>query len=175
MMGKGAYYDGLPEALDRGLVDMATIDEAVRRVLLLKLRLGLFDDPYRRCGSPEAIAAIKAQPARRALARETARKSIVLLTHAEGTLPLKKSLKAIAIVGPFGQIVGGNSEPDSAPSAKSWVETRNRMPSCASPSWSTNSRRPFPTPRYRRQREAPSNSRAREVSKQRCEMRGRAM
>ena len=113
MMGKGAYYDGLPEALDRGLVDMATIDEAVRRVLLLKLRLGLFDDPYRRCGSPEAIAATKAQPARRALAREAARKSIVLLTHAEGTLPLKKNLKSIAVVGPFGQIVGGNSEPDA--------------------------------------------------------------
>lgn len=113
MMGKGAYYDGLPEALDRGLVTMATIDEAVRRVLQLKLRLGLFADPYRRCGSPEAIAATKAQPARRALAREAARKSIVLLTHVEGTLPLKEGLKSIAIVGPFGDIVGGNSEPDA--------------------------------------------------------------
>nr|WP_248309310.1 glycoside hydrolase family 3 N-terminal domain-containing protein [Bosea sp. AK1] len=111
MMGKGAYVDGLPEALDRGLITMARIDEAVRRILLLKLKLGLFDDPYRRCGSPEAVAAIGAQPARRALAREAARKSIVLLTHSGDTLPLKNSLSSIAIVGPFGEIVGGSSEP----------------------------------------------------------------
>ncbi len=110
MMGKGAYVEGLPEALDRGLVTMATIDEAVRRVLLLKLKLGLFHDPYRRCGSPEAAAAT-ARPARRALAREAARKSIVLLTNTEDTLPLDQSLKSIAIIGPFGDIVGGNSEP----------------------------------------------------------------
>ncbi|WP_207908115.1 glycoside hydrolase family 3 N-terminal domain-containing protein [Bosea sp. BK604] len=114
MMGKGAYVDGLPEALDRGLVTMARIDEAVRRVLMLKLKLGLFDDPYRRCGSPEAIAASAAQPARRALAREAARKSIVLLTNTGATLPLKGSLKSIAIVGPFGEIAGGNSEPPPA-------------------------------------------------------------
>lgn len=111
MMGKGAYVDGLPEALDRGLVTMARIDEAVRRILLLKLKLGLFDDPYRRCGSPEAVAAIGTQPARRALAREAACKSIVLLTHSGDTLPLKNSLNSIAIVGPFGEIVGGSSEP----------------------------------------------------------------
>nr|WP_244512120.1 glycoside hydrolase family 3 N-terminal domain-containing protein [Bosea robiniae] len=111
MMGKGAYVDGLPEALDRGLVTMARIDEAVRRILLLKLKLGLFDDPYRRCGSPEAVAAVGAQPARRTLAREAACKSIVLLTHSGDTLPLKNSLSSIAIVGPFGEIVGGSSEP----------------------------------------------------------------
>ncbi len=111
MMGKGAYVDGLPEALDRGLITMARIDEAVRRILLLKLKLGLFDDPYRRCGSPEAVAAVGAQPARRALAREAARKSIVLLTHPGGALPLKNDLSSIAIVGPFGEIVGGSSEP----------------------------------------------------------------
>ena len=39
---------GLPDALERGLVTMADIDGAVRRVLTLKERLGLFDDPYRR-------------------------------------------------------------------------------------------------------------------------------
>jgi len=114
MMGKGAYVDGLPEALDRGLVTMARIDEAVRRVLTLKLKLGLFDNPYRRCGSPEAAAATAAQPARRALAREAARKSIVLLANTEDTLPLDKDLKSVAIIGPFGNIVGGNSEPPPA-------------------------------------------------------------
>ena len=47
-MTSGAYIQCLPEALERGLVTMATIDASVRRVLKLKERLGLFDDPYRR-------------------------------------------------------------------------------------------------------------------------------
>ena len=47
-MMSNAYAQGLPEALERGLVTMAEIDASVRRVLELKERLGLFDDPYRR-------------------------------------------------------------------------------------------------------------------------------
>ena len=47
-MTSGAYVQRLPEALERGLVTMAAIDASVRRVLKLKERLGLFDDPYRR-------------------------------------------------------------------------------------------------------------------------------
>ncbi len=65
-----AYARGLPEALERGLVGMAEIDTAVRRVLELKVRLGLFDDPYRRGAgqgsTPEQLSA------HRALAREAA-------------------------------------------------------------------------------------------------------
>lgn len=122
MMGKGAYFDGLPEALDRGLVTMTTIDESVRRVLLLKLRLGLFDNPYRRCGSPEAVAAVRVQTARRALAREAARKSIVLLTNLENTLPLKKSLRSLAIIGPFGDLAGGTSGPDAVQRIATFVD-----------------------------------------------------
>ena len=49
-----AYRKGLPVALERGLVTMAQIDESVRRVLHLKERLGLFDDPYRRGSRPES-------------------------------------------------------------------------------------------------------------------------
>ena len=47
-MMAGAYRHGLPIALDRGWVASADIDESVRRVLTLKSKLGLFDDPYRR-------------------------------------------------------------------------------------------------------------------------------
>src|ERR1700719_4799604 len=49
-----AYRRGLPAALERRLVSMAENDESVRRVLTLKERLGLFDDPYRRGAAPEA-------------------------------------------------------------------------------------------------------------------------
>ena len=60
-MTSTAYVQGLPDALERGLVTMAAIDASVRRVLELKERLGLFDDPYRR-GS----AGPRRRPGRRA-------------------------------------------------------------------------------------------------------------
>ena len=61
-MMSDAYSRGLPEALERGLVRSATIDAAVRRVLKLKERLGLFDDPYRRgSAGADAPTAAKAQ------------------------------------------------------------------------------------------------------------------
>src|SRR5271155_1886046 len=61
-----AFRRGLPVALERGWVHMEDIDAAVRRVLKLKERLGLFDDPYRRGATPETAAAVSA---RRQLAR----------------------------------------------------------------------------------------------------------
>src|SRR5271156_609722 len=51
-MTSGAYIQCLPEALERGLISMSAIDASVRRVLKLKERLGLFDDPYRRGSAP---------------------------------------------------------------------------------------------------------------------------
>ena len=68
-MTSGAYVQCLPEALERGLVTMTAIDASVRRVLKLKERLGLFDDPYRR-GSVRASA----QPERRSGANWRARR-----------------------------------------------------------------------------------------------------
>ena len=68
-----AYESGLPEALDRGLVAEATIDAAVARVLALKERLGLLDDPYRRCAGPDR--ARRPRPRRRAATPPPARSS----------------------------------------------------------------------------------------------------
>ena len=94
-----AYTRGLPEALERGLVGMAGIDAAVRRVLELKARLGLFDDPYRRGAgqgsTPEQLSA------HRALAREAARRAIVLLTNRDGLLPLTDAPRRLAVIGPL--------------------------------------------------------------------------
>src|SRR4051794_1249108 len=78
-MMAGAYREGLPVALERGLVTTDEIDECVRRVLRLKERLGLFDNPYGRGATREAPNAIEA---RRRLAREVGAKSLVLLKNA---------------------------------------------------------------------------------------------
>jgi beta-glucosidase len=95
-----AYRKGLPVALERGLVTMDDIDECVRRVLRLKERLGLFDDPYRRGASAEAVATIAA---RRRLAREAAAKSAVLMKNGGGTLPLRDAMRRVVVVGPMAE------------------------------------------------------------------------
>jgi beta-glucosidase len=95
-MMSNAYRHGLPEALRRGLVRMETIDTAVRRVLILKERLDLFEDPYRRgrVAEPEA-----ARTQRRAIARDVGRRAVVMLKNEGGTLPLSAS--RIALIGPL--------------------------------------------------------------------------
>jgi beta-glucosidase len=98
-MMSDAYRSGLPVALERGMVTMAEIDAAVRRVLTLKERLGLFDDPYRRGKKAESPAAIAK---RRQLARDVGARSIVMLKNERDTLPLQQgSLRKLALIGPL--------------------------------------------------------------------------
>ena len=98
-----AYVEGLPEALKRGLVAMAAIDMSVRRVLRLKERLGLFDDPFRRgLAAPRPGRAAE----RRELAREAARRAIVVLTNRAGVLPLSPETRRIAVIGPLATAQG---------------------------------------------------------------------
>jgi beta-glucosidase len=92
-----AYRRGLPIALDRGWVHERDIDEAVRRVLTLKERLGLFDDPYRRGSVPESPDAL---PTRRRLARGVAARALVMLKNEGGVLPLAAGPR-LAVIGPL--------------------------------------------------------------------------
>jgi beta-glucosidase len=83
-------------AFERGMIDQRAIDRAVSRVLRLKFELGLFEHPY-----VDADEAARSGGSRenRALALESARASITLLKNDAGTLPLKKSLKSLALIG----------------------------------------------------------------------------
>ncbi len=98
-----AYRRGLPIALERGFVTVAEIDESVRRVLTLKERLGLFDDPYRRGAAPESAAAIVH---RRQLARAVGSRAIVMLKNERQALPLPGALERIAVLGPLADAPG---------------------------------------------------------------------
>src|SRR5204863_6276530 len=75
------------------------IDRAVKRLFEARFRLGMFDPPERVPWSKLSIAD-NDTPAHRQLALEAARKSIVLLKNERNTLPLKSSVKTIAVVGP---------------------------------------------------------------------------
>ena len=88
------FPQGVPEALERGLLSEATLDRAVRRVLRLKFELGLFERPYVDVESLELDT-----PEESALAREVAEKSITLLQN-DGTLPLEAGSARIAVIGP---------------------------------------------------------------------------
>jgi beta-glucosidase len=102
-MTSGAYVKSLPEALERGLVTMAAIDASVRRVLALKERLGLFDDPYQRgSAAPQRSRAAEL----RELAREAGRRAIVLMSNRAETLPLSPKIGRIAVVGPLAEARG---------------------------------------------------------------------
>ncbi|MFL6229447.1 MAG: beta-glucosidase BglX [Pyrinomonadaceae bacterium] len=84
--------------LDEKKLTMAQIDEAVRRVLRIKFRLGLFERPYTD-ESLEAKVTLSAE--HRAAAREIAARSLVLLKNERNTLPLDKNIRTLAVVGPL--------------------------------------------------------------------------
>jgi beta-glucosidase len=97
------YYEDLPAAVRDGRISMEQVDEAVRRMLNAKYRSGLFEDPYRYCKDPEREAALTLTAEQRAAARRLAQKSFVLLENANGTLPLSKSLRTLAVIGPLAE------------------------------------------------------------------------
>jgi beta-glucosidase len=102
-MASGIYMKHLPDLVAKGEVPMARLDQAVLRVLLVKERLGLFDDPYRRMKGKPPAAGTTGPAAHVALAREAAQRSIVLLKNEGEVLPLAPAGKRIALIGPFGE------------------------------------------------------------------------
>jgi beta-glucosidase len=91
------YGAPLVEALATGKVEMAVLDESVRRMLRLKFRLGLFEAPS---ADPAQTEAAYGRPEARQVAREIARKSLVLLKNEGDVLPLRPDLASIAVIGP---------------------------------------------------------------------------
>jgi beta-glucosidase len=95
----GTYLAELPALVRSGRVPMREIDDAVRRVLAAKYRLGLFQDPFR-YGDARRMQQVTLSPAHRALARQAAIESIVLLKNERDTLPLSPGQR-IAVIGPL--------------------------------------------------------------------------
>lgn len=91
------YAEPLKEYVGKGKVSEELINTAVKRVLTMKFRLGLFENPY---VDPEKAPAIWNTPEQREFSRELARKSIVLLKNDNDILPLKKDVATIAVIGP---------------------------------------------------------------------------
>lgn len=93
------YTAELPLLIRDGKVTEAQVDDAVRRILRMKFKLGLFDDPYKYCDTIREKELMLNQR-HLDIARDVTRKSIVLLKN-NGVLPLSKSVKSVAVIGPL--------------------------------------------------------------------------
>ncbi len=97
-MSSNSYRTELIKRVRSGQFPVEEVDKAVRRILLWKMKLGLFDDPY---SDPVAEKRLSLSKEHREAARKVASHSIVLLKNEEQTLPLTDRFKSIAVIGPL--------------------------------------------------------------------------
>jgi len=114
------YGSNLLKAVQQGLVEPAVLDTAVARVLRMKFNLGLFDHPY---VDEKMVAQKVATTQNKTVARQVARESIVLLKNDQHILPLSKSLKRIAVIGPNADNPYNQLGDYTAPQADGKVQT----------------------------------------------------
>ncbi len=89
------FISELKKLVNNGSVPMSRIDDAVRRILKVKLQMGLFEKPY----TDRSLTASIGSDEHRSVARESVRKSLVLLKNSNGILPLKKTVPRIHVAG----------------------------------------------------------------------------
>ncbi|MCI0522784.1 MAG: beta-glucosidase BglX [Bacteroidales bacterium] len=96
-MASSSYFDNIKRLLEEKKITEAQVDGAVRNILTVKYRLGLFDNPY---VNPEAEKKIL-DPAFLDHARKVARQSTVLLKNDGNALPLSENIGSVAVIGPL--------------------------------------------------------------------------
>lgn len=99
-MESGVYEKSLRNLVEKGVVSEELIDDAVKRILNLKYKLGLFDDPYR-YSNPDRQKYVLEDKNNEAIARDMGRRSIVLLKNESKLLPLASNPGKILVVGPI--------------------------------------------------------------------------
>jgi len=97
-MEGNVYQTTLARLVEEGAVSEETVDDAVRRILTIKFRMGLFDRPYTDTSLATEVVQCKEYIE---ATRDFARRSMVLLKNENGVLPLKKDLKIVVVIGPL--------------------------------------------------------------------------
>ena len=116
---EGNSYQYLRHAIETGKASEADLDRAVAKVLTLKFHLGLFENPY---VDTKRAARIVRSEEHRQLAREVARKGVCLLEN-DGTLPLGKTLRHVAVVGPNADMMYNQLGDYTAPQERDAIAT----------------------------------------------------
>jgi len=114
------YGKALLDAIKQGKVSIRVLDSAVSKVLRIKFRMGLFENPY---VDPQVAKQKVRNEEKIGLAREVARESIILLKNQNQLLPLSKKLKSIAVIGPNADNVYNQLGDYTAPQAAGNVIT----------------------------------------------------
>jgi beta-glucosidase len=129
----GSTYPVLVGAVEQGLISEASIDQAVQRLFVARHRLGLFD-PSEQVPYADIPYEVVDSAEHRALALRAAQESMVLLKNDGGTLPLKKDIGAIAVVGPNAdhlQVLIGNYSGTPARAVTPLEGIRKKLPAGA--------------------------------------------
>ena len=98
-MGSQTYSKNVTALVESGKLPIAVVDRSVRNVLAVKIRMGLFENPYADFANRDKVFN---DPTHRAATRTAAQRSLVLLRNENGALPLQKTLRSIAVIGPLG-------------------------------------------------------------------------
>jgi beta-glucosidase len=132
-MESRSYIRNLVTLVKAGKVSAGLIDDAVKRILTKKFEMGLFDDPFRFCNDTRAAQQWNNKDNLQ-VARSVAAKSIVLLKNDNNLLPLSKTTKTIALVGPFIKAVRDNLgfwsydwPDDSSRIVSPWTGIKNKV------------------------------------------------
>jgi beta-glucosidase len=131
-MESRSYIRNLAQGVKDGKVPVERVNESVRRILKKKFEMGLFDDPFRFCNEEREHQVLN-DPEHRKMARDMARKSIVLLRNEGHLLPLRSNPGTIAFIGPLvkakGQMLGfwSTEWPDSDYIVSQWEGLRNKL------------------------------------------------
>lgn len=133
-MESNVYRNNLAQLVNEKKVPITMVDEAVRRILIKKYELGLFEDPFRFSNLEREKSELN-NTAHTEIARDMARKSIVLLKNEQQVLPLSKALKTIAFIGPMVKLKRANhgfwavdlKEIDSSYIVSQWEGLQNKV------------------------------------------------
>jgi len=131
-MESRSYTANLAKLVKDGKVPVALIDDAVKRILRKKFELGLFDDPFR-FSNTQRETELSGNAQHRTIAKDMAKKSIVLLKNNNSLLPLSKTTKTIAVIGPLvkseDDMLGfwSTSWPDNSDVVSQWEGLQNKI------------------------------------------------
>jgi len=129
-LGGNGFDDELLNAFKNGKVSEARLDEAIKYVLRLKFKMGLFENPYVEEKAPKKVVRSAAHIA---IAKEMALEGVTLLKNENGLLPLSKELKKIAVIGPNADMMYNQLGDYTAPQEPEFIVTplegiRAKMP-----------------------------------------------
>jgi beta-glucosidase len=127
-MGSETYLTHAAKLVESGKLPVSVLDQAVREILAVKIRLGLFEHPYGDLAEKDKVLN---DPAHRTATRTAAQRSMVLLRNDNKALPLPKTLASLAVIGPIAdsaEEIKGSWTVEAGPAVSVLEGLRNKLP-----------------------------------------------